>query len=212
MGPSSERVAANIRRIRRACEVTTAALSQRLAAIGHPIADTGITKTEKGDRRIDVDDLVALALALGVTPNTLLLPQMDYLGTSDTHLLTPNVGGTAERLWQWAQGERPVRIPVPGSDSWLGDGKYPSLEFSARTRPYLTALHAPAPEGTPETRGADSGLRDLALVVTTALAKGATGTEVRRVVELAIALPTVMSRAEIAERLKGGKNADKEEQ
>ena len=101
--------AANIRRIRRACEVTTAALSQRLAAIGHPVADTGITKTEKGDRRIDVDDLVALALALGVTPNTLLMPEVGYLGASDAHHLTPAVSGTAEELWQWAQGEPRLR-------------------------------------------------------------------------------------------------------
>ena len=71
MRPSSERVAANIRRIRRAREVTTAALSQRPAAPGHPIADTGMTKTEKKDRRVDVDDLVAISAGVGVTPNTL---------------------------------------------------------------------------------------------------------------------------------------------
>ena len=65
-------MAANLRRMRRERELTTAALSQRLAEIGHPIAATGITKIEMGDRRVDVDDLVALAAALDTTPNQLL--------------------------------------------------------------------------------------------------------------------------------------------
>jgi hypothetical protein len=160
---------------------------------GHPIADAGITKTEKGDRRVDADDLVALALALGVTPNTLLMPEVGYLATSDSHLLTQAVSGTAEELWQWAQGERPLRIPVPGADSWLGDGEHRALEFAVRSRPYLTAVHAPgsghaipAPE-----------LRELSVAVQKAMKAGATGTEVRRVTELTMTLPVLITDDEI---------------
>ena len=75
LGPTGVRVADAVRRFRRGGGVTTAELSRRLTALGQPIPDTSITKTEQGTRRVDVDDLPALALALGVTPNTLLLPE-----------------------------------------------------------------------------------------------------------------------------------------
>ncbi len=73
MGAVSLRVAANVRRIRREREITTAALAKHLAALGHPIADTGITKIEHGYRRVDVDDAVALAQALDVSVGDLLM-------------------------------------------------------------------------------------------------------------------------------------------
>jgi transcriptional regulator with XRE-family HTH domain len=194
VGPPSERVAANIRRIRRERELTTAALSQRLAAIGHPIADTGITKTEKGTRRVDVDDLVAFALVLGVTPNTLLMPQPDGLGPWGPHYLTPAVRGSDEDLWLWAQGERPIRVPAPDNGmSWVGDGPNPAAEFPVRNRPYLTAVHAPL-----EARLPDPRFRDITVAVGRAMRGGATGVRVRRAVELTIALPSVMSREQIS--------------
>ena len=188
-GPTAKRVAANIRRFRRSDEtdITTDALSERLAAVGQPIPATAITKTEKGTRRVDVDDLMAFALALGVTPTTLLLPRADYL----SHYLTPATGGRAEKLWQWAQGEEPLHLDIPGSDAWL-PGEYPDLRFSTRSRPYLTTLHAPdAGPGWPR-----PGLRDLAQAVADAIASGVTPAQVRRVVELAIVLPSTMTRPE----------------
>ena len=73
---ASQRVARNIRRIRQHRDLTAAALSDRLAEIGHPILDSGILKIEHGGRRVDVDDLVALAEALGVEPAMLLLGEV----------------------------------------------------------------------------------------------------------------------------------------
>src|SRR5450631_4458968 len=100
-GPSSERVAANLRRIRREREITTAALAKRLAALGHPIADTGITKIEKGMRGVDVDDLTALAVALEVTPNLLLLPEMDAAAVNASYMVTPGTPNTSRQMWAW---------------------------------------------------------------------------------------------------------------
>jgi transcriptional regulator with XRE-family HTH domain len=190
-GPTSARVAANLRRIRRAADVTTAALSKRLAAIGHPIADTGITKTEKGDRRVDADDLVALALALGVTPNTLLLPQVDYLGAPGVHHVTPVAGGTAEELWLWAQGERPLPVLWPESRAWLGGGEHPILEFAVRNRPYLTAVSAPGEDEVPGIPY--EALRDVSAAASRALRAGASGSQIRRVIELSMVLPVIMA-------------------
>jgi hypothetical protein len=174
-------------------EITTAALSKRLAAIGHPIADTGITKTEKGDRRVDVDDLVALALALGVTPNTLLLPPADSPGT---HQLTPEVSATATELWEWAQGEKPLRIEADAGRTWLGDGEFPSLEFSLRTRPYLMAVRNSGK------LPADPVMHALAIAVSDALANGVSGPVVRRTVELVIGMPAVAPHDEIAREIR----------
>ena len=52
--------------------MTQAELDAALATVGRPIIQSGISKIENGSRRVDVDDLVALALALGTTPHALL--------------------------------------------------------------------------------------------------------------------------------------------
>ena len=72
--PAGRQVAANILIVRKARGYTTNALSERLGTLGRPILANGITKVEKFGRRVDVDDLVALAEALGVTVQLLLVP------------------------------------------------------------------------------------------------------------------------------------------
>ena len=171
--------------------------SKRLEAIGYPIADTGLTKTEQVTRRVDVDDLVPLSLVLGVTPNALLMPPVAHLGTGERHQVTPGLSATAEQMWQWAQGESPLR--VPGGESWPGHGGHPDLEFSLRCRPYLAALHAPGPGGPRAPL-----MNALGDAVLAALRSGARAVDVRRIVELTIALPVVMSRDEIDRWLKDG--------
>ncbi len=54
--------------------MTQADLAKSLAANGHPIPVSSIGRIETGDRRVEVDDLMALSLALGITPVALLLP------------------------------------------------------------------------------------------------------------------------------------------
>lgn len=49
-------------------------LSRRLEELERPIPPLGLRHLETGARRIDVDDLVMLAIALEVPPMTLLLP------------------------------------------------------------------------------------------------------------------------------------------
>lgn len=56
--------------------MTQAELAKALAEkVEHPIPVSSIGRIESGDRRVEVDDLMALAIALGVTPISLLLPQ-----------------------------------------------------------------------------------------------------------------------------------------
>ncbi len=49
-------------------------LSDTLSDLGHPLAGFTLSRLEKGERRADVDDLVYLALVLGVSPLNLLAP------------------------------------------------------------------------------------------------------------------------------------------
>lgn len=72
LGVASQRVARNVRLLRHHRDLSYAELSRRLADAGHPILDTGLMKLEKGDRRVDVDDLAALANVLQVEACALL--------------------------------------------------------------------------------------------------------------------------------------------
>lgn len=126
-GAVAARVQHNLRGLRTARRLTQADLSQRLRELGQPILPTGIAKIEDGTRRVDADDLVALAVALGVTPNRLLLPA----GTDDEQVpLTPTRTVTAQEAWRWACGDAP--LPGGGSPFDLGE----AIEFLRTNQPH----------------------------------------------------------------------------
>lgn len=81
-------------------------LSVKLAEVGRPMLPTVISKVERCERRIDVDDLVAFALALDVSPLVLLLPRK---GTGqEATPLTEQVEVSAANAWEWADGAKPL--------------------------------------------------------------------------------------------------------
>src|SRR5689334_8019285 len=88
LGPVGGYVMKNMKELRQARGLTYKALSDILSELGRDIPTLGLSRIEKGTRRVDADDLVALAIALGVNPSALLLPR-DVL--SDSHIaLTAN--------------------------------------------------------------------------------------------------------------------------
>lgn len=104
-GPISKYVADNLLRIRTARGLSTLRLADALKELGQPVTASGITRIEKGDRRVDTDDLVALALALNVSPNALLLPPE----WSDNEIaLTTTKDFRARIAWLWAEGRAPA--------------------------------------------------------------------------------------------------------
>ena len=122
-GPTARRVAENLRRIRQERGLGYAELSRRLEKTGHPIRDTGLLKAEKGSRGVDVDDLAALAVALGTTPNRLLLPDLKADAAADSEI-TPGVLAPASLLWAWAEGEVPLgRPPASAGDERADRGE-----------------------------------------------------------------------------------------
>jgi transcriptional regulator with XRE-family HTH domain len=74
LGSAGQQVAANVRRIREAHRLTYVELSQRLAEAGRSVAVLGLRRIERGERRVDVDDLIALADVFGVRPEALWEP------------------------------------------------------------------------------------------------------------------------------------------
>jgi transcriptional regulator with XRE-family HTH domain len=74
---------------------------------------TGLSEIENGGRRVTVDDLMALAVALDVTPNDLLLPWDDSQGPEEATALG---SVTPKDVWPWADG-----IAGPPNDLLAGD-------------------------------------------------------------------------------------------
>lgn len=102
LGPVGNIAADNVKRIRERQRLTFAELSRMLEEIGRSIPPLGLRRIESGERRIDADDLVALAVVLNVSPLALLLPTEASQLTSQGQEYEPRV------IWEWAQGHTPL--------------------------------------------------------------------------------------------------------
>jgi transcriptional regulator with XRE-family HTH domain len=74
VGPVGRNLIANVEYLRQVRRLSQRKLSAELDRIGRPIAPLGLSRLVRGQRRVDVDELVALAGVLGVTPDVLLSP------------------------------------------------------------------------------------------------------------------------------------------
>ena len=109
--------AQNMRRLREAQRLGYAEMSRLLEDLGRAIPPLGLRRIESGERRVDVDDLVAIAVVLGISPITLLMPDTPTADTPVVSTATPN-GTDAEHLWSWLM----AKDPIGGSDTtdtWL---------------------------------------------------------------------------------------------
>lgn len=140
-GPASERVARNVKQLREERRLSLDDLAGRMAELGRPMLKSGLWKIEKGDRRVDVDDLVALAIALEVNPNRLLL--VDHADTDDELELTDAFSVTSKSAWAWASGDL---TNDAGMWPWAkfakyGGGSGEALRFQQATRPHDPPIH-----------------------------------------------------------------------
>jgi transcriptional regulator with XRE-family HTH domain len=71
-GPTGQAVRENLANVRHLRRMTLRDVSERLAENGWPKSEDTVWHMEQGDRRIDVDDLVALAAVLDVSVLQLL--------------------------------------------------------------------------------------------------------------------------------------------
>lgn len=79
IGETSQCVAANVRRIRSERGLTIEQLADLVRSSGHQMAAATLGKIERGERRVDVDDAVGLAMALGAPLAALFAEDADEL-------------------------------------------------------------------------------------------------------------------------------------
>ncbi|CCC43388.1 helix-turn-helix domain-containing protein [Mycobacterium canetti] len=149
LGRTGRVVADNVFRLRDAAGLNYTELSNRLAKYERDIPPLAVRRIEEGNRRVDVDDLVGLALALDVSPSTLLMAK-SKTGDDSVAVTGADSGVEARRLWRWLVAKRPLigdpdgaavfeflTRAVPG---WLlggaEDDRYDLVESGVE--PYLT--------------------------------------------------------------------------
>ena len=106
LGPSGRTVAENVKRIREFKRLTYTDLSRRVGELGRTIPPLAIRRIEESARRVDVDDLMALAVALDVNPNALLFPDDNSRNDVSVKVTAAPDEVTGEAIWEWAQGFR----------------------------------------------------------------------------------------------------------
>ncbi|MER7966853.1 helix-turn-helix domain-containing protein [Streptomyces ardesiacus] len=72
IGPAGLHTARAIEHMRLALGLTQHQLAARCTAMGRPMTNIALSRTERAHRRCDIDDLVLIAAALGVPPADLL--------------------------------------------------------------------------------------------------------------------------------------------
>ncbi len=161
LGPTGHTVRLNIARLRGGMQYKQ--LSEKLAEIGRPIPPLGLRRIEDGERRVDVDDLVALAVALDVNPAALLLPSEDR----GVPVEVTGVGSIEfKELWRWSDGVKALRDSTDATDSVMENelrGHLDDASFRNRVRPPLQRVESVAPTSsrTGEVRRIDMVLRSL---------------------------------------------------
>ena len=112
LGVTAAAVADAVRRHRERVGWGYARLSRELTRLGRDIPSLGLSRIEAGERRVDCDDLTALAVAFGVSPISLLMPEAED-GSPDTFMqLTGTEKVPGSRLWSWLNGSYPLEGSV----------------------------------------------------------------------------------------------------
>lgn len=99
----------NLFRIRCGKGLSRPQVSDALTETGRALGPTTIYKVEQGTRSVDVDDLLALAVALDVSPVDLLVPGL--WGDDAVWAAAPHVTMSASRARAWIGG-RALLTPI----------------------------------------------------------------------------------------------------
>lgn len=144
IGPTSRAVADNVKKFREDAGWNFTELSERLAAEANwSINAVGIRRIEAGERRVTPDDLAALAIALGVSPVSLLMPKLRTVSTADDveftglqspipaetgwlwltaqDLPNPDTSPTAARFLAFLEGASPPWVSAELAERWRAD-------------------------------------------------------------------------------------------
>lgn len=149
---TGRQVAENVRRIREARGWSTYDLSRLLRAVNRPIAPSAIAKLERAERRVDVGDLTALSVVLGVNPSALLFPVK--VEPEDDVDVTGGGTNQAEAVWAWADGHGPLRVEDSPASLARGRALYEArLQFRLGRPHWLDEQGSESPDETEEVDG-----------------------------------------------------------
>ena len=114
LGPTGRTVAANIASYRALRGLRLADLSDRMTTSGRPLSVVSLSAIENGERRADVDDLVALAAALDISPAALLMPASSKPSDPAPATVHPegDTNPDAAQLWGWLTAQSPLDAPL----------------------------------------------------------------------------------------------------
>ncbi|MFI6700308.1 helix-turn-helix domain-containing protein [Streptomyces sp. NPDC050509] len=165
IGPAGRHVAQVVARLRAARGWDQRELAVRLGAVGRPVSRSMLGKIESAARRIDVDDLEALALALEVSVSALLPAEPDRSpatvaqlgGTSDAGPveaaltddiealgdlcgMEPTHAAVAYRLARQMDGHRPVACEDCGSSVFIPNDARILPQLARELRATVAAL------------------------------------------------------------------------
>ncbi|MDT5152786.1 MAG: hypothetical protein QOI01_4519 [Mycobacterium sp.] len=108
-GPTARTVAENIKHLRGLGNMNYTELSEQLQILGRSINAVGVRRTESGERRVTPDDLLAFAVALNVSPASLLMPDLPKVAQGDLVQISGwHVPIPAQHVWRWLTGTRPL--------------------------------------------------------------------------------------------------------
>lgn len=137
IGPVGERVIANVEELRQIRGLSFRDLAARLAELGRPIGSAVLHRLSQGRRRVDADDLVALAVALGVTTDSLLLDR--HARRDEMMDLTPAFRQRADVVWAWADGREPMPAHQVDEGGVVRRTLAEQIDFATNARPALDA-------------------------------------------------------------------------
>lgn len=105
VGPTGHTVRRNIAFYRKQRRITLRELSTKMTELGRPMSNSSLSQIENGSRRVDVDDLMAIAVALNVSPKTLLVP---HTSSADETVEVTGIRAIAAReLWPFLEARPP---------------------------------------------------------------------------------------------------------
>lgn len=142
LGGVGDNVRIRIAALREGQNLSYAALARLLEEAGRPLGTLALRRIEAGARRVDVDDLVAIALVLGATPNSLMVDprvaedtsrELDFDDEHNNLKVTATEVTSFGAFWDWLDGHRPLWKPTEVSAAAFAErnranvGPYTSL-------------------------------------------------------------------------------------
>jgi hypothetical protein len=141
LGPIGERLRQRVKELRG--RRTYKELSDRLEELGRPIPPLGLSRLEAGERRVDVDDLVALSLAFEAHVLALILP---VSGEDDEQIqITDKVQMSKLTAWRVLGGLTEFPTDSPALRPGLSTAD--AIRLSAVLQPVTEAIEAALARG-----------------------------------------------------------------